>query len=110
MIVFDGEDKVQSNTDTDNEFTKCQTPRIKLNTNLKSTEISPVSLHTVPQHSQITNAKMKLDKVINTLKSNIPEAYKVEVDCLEDLESDSYDKNNTKEKANELVRLHKAMK
>ena len=32
---------------------------------------------------------MKLDKVMNTLKSNISEAYKVQVDCLEDSESDS---------------------
>ena len=29
---------------------------------------------------------MKLDKVMNTLKSNISEAYKVQVDCLEDSE------------------------
>ena len=32
---------------------------------------------------------MKLDKVMNTLKSNISEAYKVQVDCLEDSEPDS---------------------
>ena len=51
--------------------------------------ISPVSLH----------AFMK------TLKSNISEAYKVQVDCLKDSESDSYDKNDMKEKVNDLVRL-----
>ena len=39
--------------------------------------ISPVSLHAVPQHSRITNAQMKLDKVMNAVKSNISEAYKV---------------------------------
>ena len=54
--------KVQSITDTDNEFTECQTPRKKL----QSIGISPVSLH----------AFMK------TLKSDISEAYKVQVDCL----------------------------
>ena len=48
--------------DTGNEFTECQTPRKKL----QSIGISPVSL----------NAFMK------TLKSNISEAYKVQVDCL----------------------------
>ena len=37
------------------------------------------------------------------VKSNISEAYKVQVDCLEDSEFDSCDK------ANDLVRLHKAM-
>ena len=76
----------------------------------KSVGISPVSLHPVFQHSRINNAKMKLDKVMNTLKSGISEAYKVQVDCLEDSKSDSYDKNDMKEKVNELIRLHEAIK
>ena len=71
-------DKFQSVTDTDDEFTECQTSRKQL----QSIDISPVSLH----------AFMK------TLRSNISEAYKVQVDCLKDLESDSYDKNDMKEK------------
>ena len=75
---IDDQDKFQSVKDTDNELTKCQTPRKKLH----SIDISPISLH----------AFMK------TLKSNISEAYKVQVDCLKDLESDSYDKNDMKEK------------
>ena len=45
---------------------------------------------------------------MKTLKSNISEAYKVQVDCLKDSESDSYDRNDTKERS-DLVRLHKAM-
>ena len=81
------DDKFKSVTDTDDESTECQTPRKKINSRLQSTGISPVTLHAVPQHSQITNAKMKLDKVMNTLKSNISEACKVEVDCSEDSES-----------------------
>ena len=86
---IDYEDKVQSATDTDNEFTECQKPR----ENLQRIAISPVSLH----------AFMK------TLKRNIPEAYKVQSDCLKDSESDLQDKNGMKEKVNNLVRLHKAM-
>ena len=43
------------------------------------------------------------------LKSNISEAYKVQVDCLKDSECDSYDKNDMKKKVNDLVRLHEAM-
>ena len=43
---------------------------------------------------------MKLNGVINTIKSDISEAYKVQVDCLEDSESDSYDENDIKGKAN----------
>ena len=46
---------------------------------------------------------------MKTLKSNISEAYKVQVDCLKDSESDSYDKNDINEKVNDSVRLHKAM-
>ena len=82
--------RFQSVTDTDNEFTKCQTPR---KNGLQAIGISPVSLH----------AFMK------TLKSNIGEAYKVQVDCLKDSKSDSYDKYDMKEKVNDLVRLYEAM-
>ena len=46
---------------------------------------------------------------MKTLKSNILEAYKVQVDCLKDSESGSYDKNDIKEKVNDLVRLHEVM-
>ena len=72
-----------------NEFTECQKPRKKL----QPTGISPVSLH----------AFMK------TLKINISEVYKVQVDCLKGSDTDSYDKNDMKEKVNDLVRLHEAM-
>ena len=41
--------------------------------------------------------------------SDILESYKVRVDCLKDSESDSYDKNDMKEKLNDFVRLHEAM-
>ena len=60
---------------------------------LQSIDISPVSLH----------AFMK------TLKSDILEAYKLQVDCLKDSGSDSYDKNDMNERVNDLVRLHEAM-
>ena len=46
---------------------------------------------------------------MKTLKSNISEAYKVQVDCLNNSESDSYDKNDMQKKVNVLVRLHEAM-
>ena len=46
---------------------------------------------------------------MKTLKSNISEACKEQVDCLKYSESDSYDENVIKEKANDLVRLHKTM-
>ena len=45
---------------------------------------------------------------MKTLKCNISEAYKVQLDCLKDSGSDSFDKN-MKEKVNNLVRLHEAM-
>ena len=46
---------------------------------------------------------------MKTLKSDISEVYKIQVDCLKDSESDSYDENDTKEEVNDLVRLRKAM-
>ena len=46
---------------------------------------------------------------MNTIKSNISEAYKVQVVCLEEPEPDSYDKNDMKEKANDLGRLLEAI-
>ena len=46
---------------------------------------------------------------MKTLKSNISEAYKVQTGCLKDSKSDSYDKNDKKEKVNDLARLHEAM-
>ena len=60
--LFDDQDKVQSVADTDNEFTEFQTPRKKL----QSIGISPASL----------NASME------TLKSDVLEASKLQVDCL----------------------------
>ena len=47
---------------------------------------------------------------MKTLKSDISEAYTVQVDFLKDSEPDSYDENDLKQKVNDLVRLHKAMK
>ena len=84
----DDEDKVQSVTDTDNEFTECQTSRKKL----QSIDISPVTLHAF----------------METLKRSI-KSIKVQVDCLNNSESDSYDKNYMQKKVNVLVRLHEAM-
>ena len=46
---------------------------------------------------------------MKTLKSNISEAYKEQVDCLKYSKSDSYDENDIKEKVNDLVRLYKTM-
>ena len=46
---------------------------------------------------------------MKALRSNISEVYKLQVDFLKDWESESYDKNDMKEKVNDLVRLHKAM-
>ena len=46
---------------------------------------------------------------MKTLKNNISEAYKVQVDYLKDSESDSYDTNDMKEKVNDLVRFHEEM-
>ena len=46
---------------------------------------------------------------MKNVKSDISEAYKIQVDCFKDSEPDSYDENDMKEKVNDLVRLHKGM-
>ena len=46
---------------------------------------------------------------MKSLKSNISEAQKVQVDGLNNSESYSYDKNDLQEKVNVLVRLQEAM-
>ena len=83
---IDDQDNIQSVTDTDNEFNKCQTPRKKL----QSFGISPVSLH----------AFMKTLRYFGSMQSTSW--------LFENSESDSYGKN-MKEKVNDSVRLHKAM-
>ena len=55
------------------------------------------------------NWRISLKAFMKTLKSNISEACKVQVNCLKDSGSDSYDKNDMKEKLNDLVRFHEAM-
>ena len=52
---------------------------------------------------------MKLDKVMNTIKGDSSETYKVQVVSLEDSESGSYDQYYMKGKANDLVRSLEAM-
>ena len=96
---IDDQDKFQSVIDTDNEFIEYQTPRKKL----QSIGISPVSLYAF-----MKTLKSNISEAYK-VESNISEAYKVKADCLKDSESDSYDKNDMKEKVNDLVRLHKAM-
>ena len=46
---------------------------------------------------------------MKTLKRNISEAYKVQVEWLKDWECDSYNKNDMNKKVNDLVRLQEAM-
>ena len=78
---IDDQDTFQSVTDTDNEFTG------------NSIGISPASLR----------ASMK------TLKKNNSEPYKLQGDCLKVLEPNSYNKNDMKEKVNDLVRSQEEM-
>ena len=44
-----------------------------------------------------------------TLKNDISDECKVQIDCLKDSESNYYDKNDMKGKVNDLVRLHKVI-
>ena len=50
-----------------------------------------------------------LTRIYENFNEQYQGAYKVQVDCLKDSESDTYYKNDMKEKVNEFVRLLEAM-
>ena len=86
-----------------------ETPRKCFITSLETVGVSPVNLHGVPQRSQATSAKKKLDKVVDTYKSNIAETYDVSKDILHTSDS-VFEESNAQWKAAELERLHDAMR
>ena len=85
-----------------------ESPKKKLNSTLESTGVSPVNIHGVAQHSHTSHAKGKLKKVLNVYKENISAAYNV-LDIEIEEPPPIYDRD-TKNKAEELDRLHAAMK
>ena len=60
-----------------------KTPRKCLNTSVEMVGMSTVNLHGVLLNSRATSAKQKLDKVVDTYKSTIAEAYNVTKDVLD---------------------------
>ena len=105
--------KTESSQDelaSDDDFLLYESPKKKLNSTLKSIGISPVNIHGVTQHSRASNAKGKLKKVLNVYKENISAVYNVS-DIEIDKPAQSYQEyRDTKNKAEELDRLHAAMK
>ena len=99
-------------TDTDQEFDECETPKKKLNVSLQSMGVSSMdSLHAVAEHSRINQAKRKLGKVVDNSKSNLCEAYTIDMDQINVNESnDKVNESQVNEKAIELDRLQEAMK
>ena len=75
--------------------------------NENMTKISWVNIHGVAQHSQASNAKGKLKKVLNVYKENISAIYISHIEIEEP--PPIYD-SDTKNKFEELDRLHAAMK
>ena len=51
----------------------------------------------------------QLTRIYENFKSNISDAYKVQVNCLKDSESDSYHENDMKERGIDFVRLQEVM-
>ena len=68
---------------------------------LNTKEKAPINWHFTLQLTYIKDAK--------TLKRDTSEECKVQVDCLNDSQFDSYDKYVMKDKVNDLVRLLQAM-
>ena len=81
---------------------------LSLNSTLESVEVSPVNIHGVAQYSRASNAKAKLTKVLNVYKEDISAAYNVSDREIEE-PPPIYDRD-TKNEAEDLDRLHAAMK
>ena len=100
------------NTDGDNSDNDYQqSPNKRLNLSLESVGVSPVNVHSVAQHSRASAAKEKLTRVLNIYTEDISNAYNVPNEDL-DLKPPSKSENNkeVEQKAQELDRLHIAMK
>ena len=87
-----------------------ETPRKRLNTTLGMVGVSPVNLHSVPQHSRTGSAKQKLEKVIDVYKSSLAEAYNVKEDDICDNSDTMIDDSDIQFKSAELDRLHDLMR
>ena len=85
-----------------------ETPRKRLNASLERDGVSPVNLHGVLQDSSARSAQQKLDKVVDTYKSTIAEAYDVRKGMLDTPDS-VFEESDEQGKAAELERLHDAM-
>ena len=93
---------------SDGDFLLYESPKNKLNLTLESTGVSPVNIHGVAEHICASNGKGKLKKVLNVYKENFSAAYNISDTEIEELPP-IYDRD-TKNKAEELDRLHAAMK
>ena len=90
---------------SDDDFLLYESPKKKLNSTLKSTGVSPVNIYGVEQHNRASNAKSKLS--LNVYKEGISAAYVSDIEIEEP--PPIYDRD-TENKAEELDRLHAAMK
>ena len=103
--------KTESSQDkliSDDDFLLYESLKNKLNSTLERIGVSPVNIYGVAQHSCTASGKGKLKKVLNVYKENISAAYNV-LD-IEIEEPPPVYVRDTKNKADELDRLHAAMK
>ena len=107
MTTYRNKKNSQDELASADDFLLYESPKMKLNSTLKSTGVSPVNNHGVAQHSRASNAKGKLKKILNVHKQNISAAYVSDIEIEEP--PPIYDRD-TENKAEELDRLHSAMK
>ena len=98
---------LQDKLATGYDFLLYESPKKKLYWTLEGIGVSPVNMHGVAQHSHASNAKGKLKKVLNVYKENISAIYISHIEIEEP--PPIYD-SDTKNKFEELDRLHAAMK
>ena len=85
-----------------------ESPKKKVDLTLASIGVSPVNIHGAAQHSCASNAKGKLKNVLNVYKEDISTAFNISDIQIE--EPPLIYGRDTKNKTEELGRLHAAMK
>ena len=98
----------QDDLASDHDFLLYGSPKMKLNATLENIGVSPINIHGVAQYSHASNAKGKMKIVLHVCKENISAAYNV-LDIEIEESPPIYDRD-TKNKAEELDRMHAAVK
>ena len=93
----------------DTDFAIYETPRKKVNLSLEAAGISPINLHSLPQHARTSAAKTKFTKVMDKFKTDLSQVYHIDAEEIPSTSTSTVD-SAILFKAEELDRLHHLIK